>query len=322
MVVETLEKSGNMTSDELLDLKKKLAEEVVNKLLEKNPDLLSSVLKKSVVANYLVADGSIDDFVIDKFMIKFWWETTWLLTISETLERYRGLFSEADTKNKLENLRETIFNEISWTGQVETSTQEELTTNWDSSESSSELDDSYSKSGNPWNSNESSVWLNVNNGLKSYEDVHLDKAVVEKAWNYIENWWTFKSSSKWIITWGKGEYKHVCSTWSYAVLNLLWIENKSGNNNCDLKWTVLPKMWLKYIGEVDPDNPGKDWYVPHDGDTAVWPQFYNGKKKTQHQATYIAWHWVSDTIQDKMSCYGSKNEPNVKIYRYTWESLA
>jgi hypothetical protein len=77
-------------------------------------------------------------------------------------------------------------------------------------------------------------------------------------------------------------------------------------------------MGLKYIWEVDPDNPEKDWYKPQNWDTAVRPRF-NG---TQHQATFINWHWVSDTIQKKMSCYNAKNEPNVKIYRYTWEQTA
>ena len=152
----------------------------------------------------------------------------------------------------------------------------------------------------------------------NYTNEHISDAKVKKARDYIANWWTFYSPSKWTITWGKGKYKHVCSTWSYAVLDLLWIKNKSGSNECDLKGKILPKMGLEYIWQVDPDNPTKNWYKPQNGDTAVWPRF-NG---TQHQATFINWHWVSDTIQTKMSCYNAKNEPNVKIYRYTWKNLA
>lgn len=158
--------------------------------------------------------------------------------------------------------------------------------------------------------------------LNNCTNEHISDSVVKKARDYIVNGWTFHSNSLWTITWGWGKYKHVCSTWSYAVLEQLWIKNKSRSNECDLKWTILPKMWLEYIWEVDPDNPGKNWYKPQNGDTAVWPRFNNGRKMTQHQATFINWHWVSDTIQNKMSCYSSKNEPMVKVYRYTWKSVA
>ena len=78
-------------------------------------------------------------------------------------------------------------------------------------------------------------------------------------------------------------------------------------------------MWLKYIWEVNPKNPWQNGYKPQDWDTAVWPRF---KRKsgatTQHQATYINWHRVSDNIQNHMSCYLSEpNEPQCKIYRYS-----
>lgn len=160
---------------------------------------------------------------------------------------------------------------------------------------------------------------NHDNNIDAYSNVHLDKTKVNEAWNYISNWWTFHSNSKWTITWGRNKYKHVCSTWSYNVLWKLWLPKVSNSTECDLNWNVLPKMGLEYIWEVDPDNPSKNWYTPQDGDTAVWPKFKNGSEMTQHQATFINWYWVSDTIQNKMSCYGSKNEPMVKVYRYTWK---
>ncbi len=160
---------------------------------------------------------------------------------------------------------------------------------------------------------------NANNNLDTFTNAHLSESIVKKARDYIANWWTFHSNSKWTITWGRGKYKHVCSTWSYNVLWKLWLPKVSNSTECDLNWKILPKMGLEYIWEVDPDNPGKSWYKPQNGDTAVWPRFNNGRKMTQHQATFINWHWVSDTIQSKMSCYGSKNEPMVKVYRYTWK---
>lgn len=168
-------------------------------------------------------------------------------------------------------------------------------------------------------SKQESQYSKPNENLDAYKNVQLSESVVKKARDYISNWWTFYSNSKWTITWGRGKYKHVCSTWSYNVLWQLWLPKVSNSTECDLKWKILPKMGLEYIWEVDPDNPGKNWYKPQNGDTAVWPRFNNGRKMTQHQATFINWHWVSDTIQSKMSCYGNKNEPMVKVYRYTWK---
>lgn len=138
---------------------------------------------------------------------------------------------------------------------------------------------------------------------------------VDYAWNYIKNGGTFYSPTLWNVAWWEWKYKHVCSTWSYNVLWKMGLPKVTNSLNCDLDWSILTKMWLKYIWKVDPNNPEKDWYEPQNWDTAVWPRFNNNGKMTQHQATYINWHWVSDTIQNQMSCYGSKNEPKCQIYR-------
>lgn len=148
----------------------------------------------------------------------------------------------------------------------------------------------------------------------------ISKKKVTETWNYIKNWWTFYSPTKWRVTRWKDKYKWVCSTWSYNVLWRLWLPKTSESLEVDLNWNILPEMWLNYLWTVDPNNPWKNGYKPQDGDTAVWPRFNNGWKMTQHQATYINWHWVSDTIQRQMSCYSSKNEPMCKIYRYHCES--
>jgi len=172
------------------------------------------------------------------------------------------------------------------------------------------------------NSNKKEIHKESTKNLNNYANEHISEDVVEKARNYISSWWKFHSDSKWNITWGRNKYKHVCSTWSYNVLWNLWLPKVSTSTECDLNWTILPKMGLEYIWEVDPDNPEINWYRPQNGDTAVWPRFKNGGKMTQHQATFINWYWVSDTIQSRMSCYSSKNEPMVKIYRYTWKPVA
>ena len=143
-----------------------------------------------------------------------------------------------------------------------------------------------------------------------------DNLRVSETRDYISNGWTFYSPSRWTCKWNK--YRWVCSTWSFNVLRRLWLPKVSESTEVDLKWDTLTQMWLKYIWEVDPKKPWQNWYQPQDWDTAVWPRFKTKSGKfTQHQATYINWHRVSDNIQNNMSCYPREpKEPNCKIYRY------
>ena len=145
-----------------------------------------------------------------------------------------------------------------------------------------------------------------------------DKLKVSETWDYIANWWTFYSPSRW--TCQRNKYRWVCSTWSFNVLRKLWLPKVSNSTEVDLKWDTLTQMWLKYIGKVNPKNPEQNWYKPQDWDTAVRPRFTKKSgKTTQHQATYINWHRVSDNVQNRMSCYPKEpNEPECKIYRYFW----
>ena len=139
---------------------------------------------------------------------------------------------------------------------------------------------------------------------------------VSETWNYISNGWTFYSPSKWVCK--RDKYRWVCSTGSFNVLRKLWLPKVSDSTEVDLKWDTLTQMWLSYIWKVDPKNPWKNWYKPQNGDTAVWPKFKRKSwKTTQHQATYVNGHWVSDNIQNSTSCYRNEpNEPECLIYRY------
>ena len=163
-----------------------------------------------------------------------------------------------------------------------------------------------------WNS--PSWWTN----LSEQKEWASSKLKVKETRDYISNWWTFYSPSRWICQ--RNAYRQVCSTGSFNVLRRLGLPKVSNSTEVDLKWDTLTKMWLKYIGEVNPNNPSQNWYKPQDWDTAVRPKFkLNSWKTTQHQATYINWRWVSDNIQKRMSCYPwQRNEPNCKIYRYMW----
>ncbi|MBQ7075016.1 hypothetical protein IJM86_08510 [bacterium] len=79
----------------------------------------------------------------------------------------------------------------------------------------------------------------------------------------------------------------------------------------------------KIHDSVDPTDPNRSGYVPKNGDVAVRPRFQSNHGPTQHMACYINGYWVSDTIQNRMSCYNATpqrernpNEPNVQIYRF------
>ena len=104
---QTVETSDN-TSAEILELKKSIVEEFVKKNFDS-----SSSFKKWIIKNYLVDKKSRLDKFFDRFIIWGLWKVFWLLP--KDIEKYREIFSEADTKNKLEELRKSIFNDAWWT---------------------------------------------------------------------------------------------------------------------------------------------------------------------------------------------------------------
>ena len=111
---ETAEVSDD-TSAEILELKKELVDEFV----KKNFGSMSSI-KKLAIEKYLVDKDTLMDTFIDNVIIWGLWRMLWLLP--KDIEKYRKMFYEADTKNKLEQLRKSIFNDIWWAEQLSTGT--------------------------------------------------------------------------------------------------------------------------------------------------------------------------------------------------------
>ncbi len=148
----------------------------------------------------------------------------------------------------------------------------------------------------------------------------IPRKKVEEVRNYIVNGGKYHSYTLWNITRWEGVYKHVCTTWAYEVASrLTWYPRPENTdwNGYDEKLKAM--HYTKIMDKVNPKCPVP--YLPKDWDVAVRPQFtLDNGKTTQHMATYINWHRVSDTIQKHMSCYSTANEPCVKIYRYTPES--
>ena len=122
---QNIENENNETSDELLNLKKELAEEIVDKLLEKDLNI-SSYLFKWSIADYLVNDDTFSDKVHDEVLMWNFWKEAWIIT--PELKKYREMISNAKTKDDLENLKTTIFNEL-WQNNQESNTWDTNTEN-------------------------------------------------------------------------------------------------------------------------------------------------------------------------------------------------
>ncbi len=122
---QNIESENNETLDELLELKKDLASKIVDKLLEKDLNI-SSYLFKWSIANYLVNDDTFSDKVHDELLIWNLWEETWIITPEQ--KKYREMINNAKTKDDLENLKTTIFNEL-WQNNQESNTWDTNTEN-------------------------------------------------------------------------------------------------------------------------------------------------------------------------------------------------
>lgn len=188
----------------------------------------------------------------------------------------------------------------------------------------------------------------------SFENELISPERVREVSDYIS--WKgkyYSNSKKKYVSWWVGEYKWLCTTWTYAILALLLSKEpvnqdarqhyfdahgmKRNTNHIffDGNDEKLRKMHCyPYMTWVDPTNPSASGYVPKIWDVAVRNPFRlnpdNPESETQHMAIYTEviihgkreYRWVSDTIQNRMSCYNATpdrerypTEPNVSIYR-------
>lgn len=186
------ENLNHKSSDELLNLKKELANEIVDKILEKDSNLFSVLFKWSV-SDYLVDENNIGDTIHDEIMLEGLWQTIWLIT--SDLKRYRDMLSGAKTKDDLENLKTTIFNEISWTKRDSTDIQE----SWTPIENSDTIDNNWvigkacQIAVNIANDNSywyESWWTGNNNGRKWFDCQSFVRYCCIQAWiNVPKSWW-------------------------------------------------------------------------------------------------------------------------------------
>ncbi len=110
---------NNDTWDELLALKRQLAKEIAQKMEWDDSHFLSKKIKKSI-ENYLTNENTIVDNIFDKTIEKIW-KGIWIIT--PELESYREMINNAKTKDELDNLKNTILNNISEKSQNPTNNQ-------------------------------------------------------------------------------------------------------------------------------------------------------------------------------------------------------
>lgn len=108
---EVAENEWDETSDELLDLKRELAEEIIQKMQEKDSSFSSLVFEPFMI-DYLVDDDSMLDKLGDKGFEKFL-ESSELTDkkIIDELRLYRKQLNQANTKEEIESLKASIFND-------------------------------------------------------------------------------------------------------------------------------------------------------------------------------------------------------------------
>lgn len=249
--------ASNTTPDEILELKKKLAEEFVDKLSEKDSDSMDPFTKLAI-KKYLVDENNPIDTFFDEVIR---WEL-----LPQDIKKYREMFCAANTKDQLENLRKDIFNEIWWTEQVSTTTQK--------SDTSTEASDTPAKSSDA--PTESSDTVDNNWIVEKACQIAVDIANDNSYW-YEWGWTGYKDGKKWFDCQGFVRHCYI-KTWinvppSWWCANMkkdfekVWFECITFNKNEKLKpWDILVAnghtemcVWENKIAWAHSNKDKKAW---------------------------------------------------------------
>lgn len=288
---QTVENESKESADELLELKKDLADKVAEKLAEKDDSFFSMFFKWSI-SDYLIDENTMVDAIHDEVLLWWIWQSIWL--INPLFKKYREKFSEVKTKADLENLKTTIFNEIS---QEKRNTQRtQKTKKWTTSSSSGT-----SEKAKVDNTSESyeidhlnfiipQESKNIYNNLKWKEKPDLEPfACALKVYNTLKSQWKLKNTKyltvvdftkkksknrMFVINTETRTVEHAVKcghwkwswTWEYATS--FW--NKSWSNKSSLWWYITPdkitkttrqswRYWLRHITGIESSNKSAAW---------------------------------------------------------------
>lgn len=303
-----------VTSDRLLELKKELANDVVARLLKKNPDAMVFIWREQL-ANYLVNEETILDVLNDKFWLEWFLLKNVWLDIS-LLKRYREMFWNVTTEKELVELKTSIFNEIDWVNITSSETQQSFGADSTPKEQnivSNKVDDKSEQS--TVKTKESTGWLSEKSEWNGKKSFNMWKS--EKLSSDILN---TKVDKSWFTPWPY-PFKHITSPYkwieSYRVDKikldpLIWFSQLS------LKWTEWSLVTLKVKDQKEHFAKKTAWYKknnpcnisPYAWD--FWGKWFSKVADWQRHAAYDSMvDWLASFM--RLMRYG-KN-------RHTWELL-
>ena len=326
---EQTTENESKSSDELLELKKELANKIIDKLLAEDPDLLS-IISPETASNFLINDGSFKDNFRDEVILWHFWKSLWLT--SDKLNGYRKKLNNVETKENLKELENEIFNWESYQtipSSTKPSDSARSTTSSTSSTTSTDPEISTTEKAQveTWESlalsnikftispeskkiRESLKWKNKPDlepfacALKAYNTVKKQGLLHNTKYLTIVDF----SKKKWkkrffVINMENNTVEHAVKVWHWKKSGgerAKLFSNNSGDNTSSLGWYILPNEITK--------SPTKGWYWLR---RITWLESSNNNAANRWIAVHEGWEngsaWcftlpkdVSKTIMKKI----------------------
>ncbi len=344
---QTVENESNESAKELLELKKDLADKVAEKLIEKDSNILSLLFKWSV-SDYLIDENTINDAFHDEVLLWGIWESIWI--INPIFKKYREKFSSIKTKADLEELKSTIFDEISkedlskpetktWNNPTETTSSTQSSTQSSGSQSTSEKakvdTSSESYEIDHLNFVISQESKNIYNNLKWKEKPDLEPfACALKVYNTLKSQWKLKNDKYiTVIDFTKNQKKSkrcfVINIQTNTVEHAEKCWHWSGSGNAEWAtsfWNVSgshkSSLWAYITADHSRSNTKGTWH----SNFWEWIEESNNKSKKRWIAllhpvkslTYASWKPTSDWC---ITIPGSQKKVDKILNKIEWWSL-
>ena len=303
---QTTENESNESADELLELKKELADEVAEKLIEKDSNIFSLFFKWSI-SDYLIDENTINDALHDEVLLWGLWKSIWI--INPIFKKYREKFSEIRTKTDLENLKNTIFDEIlkedlskpetkTWNNPTETTSSTQSSTQSSGSQSTSEKakvdTSSESYEIDHLNFVISQESKNIYNNLKWKEKPDLEPfACALKIYNSLKSQWKLKNTKYLtVVDFTKKKSKNrmfVINTNTRTVEHAVKCGHGVGSGTWEFA-TSFSNRWKSHQSNLG-------WYITPDKITKTtkksWWYWLRSIKGIEPSNNAAAWRWIA-----------------------------
>ena len=288
-------------------MKKKLAKEVIKKLQKKDSSLLSSMLEWSIT-DYLVDENTVSDAIHDELLLWWLWKSAWIIT--PELKKYREMFSQAKTKEDLENLKTTIFNEIWQDSQSSQSTEQRTESSSSSTTTSSCWTTKKAKVDTTSQSYEidhlnfriSNEAKLLYNNLKWQEKPDLEPfACGLKVYNSVKNQWKIHNTKyltvvdftkkKWkkrffVINMENNTVEHAVKVWHWKNTG-----DERAKQFSNKSWSKQSSLWGYLLPDTITKSPNKSWSWLRQ---ITWLESSNNNAAQRWIAVHPGWEWGSE----------------------------